>query len=119
MPDVRHNGWMSIEDKHTLITGEFSPLEVSLYRPTQCSPLDTGQTYSEIKRSLLSFPAPQSAQTNYRATWTSSHDLVELIRIGDKIKLILPAVFGDDRSSTYRRSGGEIWEADLSLFTEW
>jgi hypothetical protein len=121
MPDVHH--FYSPPSAHKCASrfgNQFSPLEVSLYRPSQHSSPNRCQTSSEIVRSPLSFAIPQSTQTKYLATWPSSHDFVKLIRRGDRVKLILPAVFGDGKSRMgYHVSPGEIWEAVVCVFTEW
>jgi hypothetical protein len=109
MPDVRRNDWTSPQYRAKLKPGDDIPfLEVSLHRPSPSG------LHVEIHRSWLSFVIPSSSQTKYVTTWTSSHELIRKIQNGDKIRLVLPAVYGDDRTT-----GGEIWEAVLFLFTDW
>lgn len=110
MPDVRRNGWTAPMYRAKLKPGEVVPfLEVSLYR---LQPSTT--SLFEVLRLPLSFIVPSSSQTKYVTTWSTSHQLVQKIERGDKVRLVLPAVYGDSRST-----GGEIWEAVLFVFTEW
>ncbi|KZT23901.1 hypothetical protein NEOLEDRAFT_1135735 [Neolentinus lepideus HHB14362 ss-1] len=97
------------------------PFEVSLHRENPEPP-----AYAEILRVPLSVPLPAHAKTRFVVSWDAAHELVRAVRTGDRVKLVLPAVYGRERGDmNWDMLGdggfvrGEIWEAECYIYEEW
>ncbi|TFK46604.1 hypothetical protein OE88DRAFT_873250 [Heliocybe sulcata] len=102
------------------------PFEVSLHRPACSSDSTRLPTYSEVIRVPLSIPLPSYPKTRFVVSWDTAHELVKQINHGDRIKLVLPAVYGRERGDmNWDMLGdggfvrGEIWEAECYVYEEW
>ncbi|EPQ57731.1 hypothetical protein GLOTRDRAFT_119784 [Gloeophyllum trabeum ATCC 11539] len=117
-------------------TRDVHPFEVSLYRRSSpscsavehSSPSPESPAYAEIIRVPLTIPVPAQSKTRYIVTWSADHELVRSIKTGDRIKLVLPAVYGRERGDMYSGEWmageggfvrGEIWEAECFVYEEW
>ncbi|KDQ50008.1 hypothetical protein JAAARDRAFT_63410 [Jaapia argillacea MUCL 33604] len=70
----------------------------------------------------LSFTVPPHPRTRHVATWPPTHPLIEAAKVGDTIRLIIPAVYGREAKPGAQGGGFqrlEVWQVAAHVFTDW